>query len=507
MFPTQSLHRAVQQRPDAIYSVFGSRALSNTEVADRVSRLAGGLRALGVATGDRVALLGLNSDKYLQAMYAVPWADAVVVPVNIRWSVQEIAYSLVDAGAEVLFIDDTFLPMLPALREECPELGEVVYFGEAADAPAGTVSFDEFATRSAPVADAFRGGDALAGIFYTGGTTGFPKGVMLSHRNLIVAAYGSIASGSVRVGGQVLGRRTVVPPRRAVAVGRDQPVRRHPRHRRGLRSGRGDGADRETPDHQHAAGADDDPDARRPPRPRPARPVVSRAARLRRLPDLPGAARPGATRLPATKFVQGYGMTETAAIVSMLSDADHNDPTLARSAGRATPQATVQIVDENGEQVPTRTVGEIVVRGEHIMMGYWNKPAETADALRDGWLHTGDGGYLDERGYIFIADRIKDMIISGGENVYSTEVESAVASHPAVVQVAVIGIPDAEWGERVHAVVAVAPGATLAIDELREHCRSQIAGYKCPRSFDVVTEFPISGAGKILKRELRARYL
>ena len=127
-------------------------------------------------------------------------------------------------------------------------------------------------------------------------------------------------------------------------------------------------------------------------------------------------------------------MTETAAIVSMLSDADHDDPTLARSAGRATPQATVQIVDENGEQVPARTVGEIVVRGEHIMMGYWNKPAETADALRDGWLHTGDGGYLDERGYIFIADRIKDMIITGGENVYSTEVESAVASHPAVVR-------------------------------------------------------------------------
>ena len=167
----------------------------------------------------------------------------------------------------------------------------------------------------------------------------------------------------------------------------------------------------------------------------------------------------------------------------------------------------MQIVDENGDEVPPGTVGEIVVRGEHVMLGYWNKPEETADALRDGWMHTGDGGYMDERGYIFIADRIKDMIITGGENVYSTEVESAVASHPAVAQVAVIGVPDAEWGERVHAVVALAPDTTLTLDELREHCRSQIAGYKCPRSFDVVTEFPISGAGKILKRELRARYL
>jgi len=506
MFLTQSLHRAVQQRPDAIYSVFGSRALSNTEVADRVSRLAGGLRALGVASSDRVALLGLNSDKYLQAMYAVPWADGVVVPVNVRWSVKEIAYSLVDAGAEVLFIDDAFLPMLPALREECPELGEVVYFGEA-DTPAGTVSFDELATKSAPVADAFRGGDELAGIFYTGGTTGFPKGVMLSHRNLLVAAYGSIASGSVRVGGQVL---AAAPLFHLAALWQWSATN--------LSGG------------THVIVAGFDPVA-----------VMSLIEKhqisnmllvptmIQMLVDHPDLAQHdlscldqlvyGASpispalldrarrALPGAKFVQGYGMTETAAIISLLSDADHEDPTLARSAGRATPQALVKIVDENGEQVPARTVGEIVVRGEHIMMGYWNKPAETADALREGWLYTGDGAYLDERGYIFIADRIKDMIITGGENVFSTEVESAVASHPAVTQVAVIGIPDTNWGERVHAVVTLAPDATLTLDELREHCRSQIAGYKCPRSFDVVTEFPISGAGKILKRELRARYL
>ncbi|HEY5854312.1 MAG TPA: long-chain fatty acid--CoA ligase [Aldersonia sp.] len=506
MFLTQSLHRAVQQRPDAIYSVFGSRALSNTDVADRVSRLAGGLRALGVATGDRVALLGLNSDKYLQAMYAVPWADAVVVPVNIRWSVKEIAYSLVDSGAAVLFIDDAFLPMLPALREECPELGEVVYFGEA-DAPAGTVSFDALATKSEPAADAYRGGDALAGIFYTGGTTGFPKGVMLSHRNLIVAAYGSIASGSVQVGGQVLcaaplfhlaalwqwGATSLVGGTHVIVAGFDPAavmalIEKHQITNMLL-----------VPtmiqmvvDHPDLAQHD--------------------LSCLEQLvygasPISPALLDRARRALPTTKFVQGYGMTETGAIISMLSDADHSDPTLARSAGRATPQAIVKIVDENGDEVATRSVGEIVVRGEHIMMGYWNKPAETADALRDGWLHTGDGAYLDERGYIFIADRIKDMIISGGENVYSTEVESAVASHPAVVQVAVIGIPDAEWGERVHAVVALAPGATLAIDELRTHCRSQIAGYKCPRSLDVVTEFPISGAGKILKRELRTRFL
>jgi acyl-CoA synthetase (AMP-forming)/AMP-acid ligase II len=211
--------------------------------------------------------------------------------------------------------------------------------------------------------------------------------------------------------------------------------------------------------------------------------------------------------LPGTRFVQGYGMTETAAIVSLLDDDDHNDPTRRRSAGRAAPHASVKIVDADGNEVPRGTVGEITIAGGHVMLGYWNKPEETAAALRDGWMYTGDGGYMDERGYIFIADRIKDMIISGGENVYSTEVEGAVASHPAIAQVAVIGVPDADWGERVHAVISLVPGAELTIEELRDHCRSQIAGYKCPRSLDVVTEFPISGAGKILKRELRARYV
>jgi acyl-CoA synthetase (AMP-forming)/AMP-acid ligase II len=153
--------------------------------------------------------------------------------------------------------------------------------------------------------------------------------------------------------------------------------------------------------------------------------------------------------------------------------------------------------------VPRGTVGEIAVSGEHVMLGYWNKPEETAAAVRDGWMYTGDGGYMDENGFVFIADRIKDMIISGGENVYSAEVENVIAKHPAVAQCAVIGVPDAQWGERVHAVVGLAPGGTLEFEELREHCKKEIAGYKVPRSMEVVAEFPVSAAGKILKAELR----
>jgi acyl-CoA synthetase (AMP-forming)/AMP-acid ligase II len=179
---------------------------------------------------------------------------------------------------------------------------------------------------------------------------------------------------------------------------------------------------------------------------------------------------------------------------------------LRRSAGRAAPYARVKIVDENDGEVPRGTVGEIVAAGEHVMLGYWKQPEATAEAVRAGWMHTGDGGYMDERGYVYVVDRIKDMIISGGENVYSIEVENVVARHPAIAQVAVIGVPDEIWGERVHAVVTLAPGSALDLDELRDFCKQDIAGYKAPRSLEIVEQLPLSGAGKILKRTLRAQH-
>jgi acyl-CoA synthetase (AMP-forming)/AMP-acid ligase II len=156
--------------------------------------------------------------------------------------------------------------------------------------------------------------------------------------------------------------------------------------------------------------------------------------------------------------------------------------------------------------VPRGTVGEIVVRGGNVMLGYWNRPEETETALRGGWMHTGDGGYMDENGYVYIVDRLKDMIVSGGENVYSAEVENALAKHPAVASCAVIGVPDEQWGERVHAVVVLVDGHEPSADELRAHCKEHIASYKAPRSVEFVEELPVSGAGKILKRVLRSRH-
>jgi acyl-CoA synthetase (AMP-forming)/AMP-acid ligase II len=209
---------------------------------------------------------------------------------------------------------------------------------------------------------------------------------------------------------------------------------------------------------------------------------------------------------PSAQFAQAYGMTELSPVATLLSAANHDDPHLLRAAGRAVPHSEVRIVDGDDREVPRGTVGEVVARGDHVMLGYWNKPDETAVALRGGWMHTGDGGYMNDEGYVFIVDRVKDMIITGGENVYSAEVENALAQHPAVAACAVIGVPDPRWGERVHAVVVLRPGESVTPEELSGHCKALIANYKVPRSAEFVEALPMSGAGKVLKRELRKPY-
>jgi long-chain acyl-CoA synthetase len=212
--------------------------------------------------------------------------------------------------------------------------------------------------------------------------------------------------------------------------------------------------------------------------------------------------------LPHVQFIQAYGMTELSPIATLLHWKEHIGDGRAkgrhRAAGRATLGCEVRIVDTDDKTVACGTVGEIAVRGDNVMMGYWERPEETARAVIDGWMHTGDGGYMDADGFVYVVDRVKDMIISGGENVYSAEVENALAQHPAVAQCAVIGIPNERWGEQVHAIVVIKNGASATSDELMEFCKTLIAGYKCPRSVDVTsTPLPLSGAGKILKRELR----
>jgi long-chain acyl-CoA synthetase len=218
--------------------------------------------------------------------------------------------------------------------------------------------------------------------------------------------------------------------------------------------------------------------------------------------------RRGMTAFPGTAFIHLYGATETAPLVTSLSDeADLIDAERGRSAGQPVLGCQVEIRDDDGRPLPAGQPGEVTVRGGNVMAGYWNKPEQTAAVLRDGWYRTGDVGRLDDQGYLFLLDRSKDMMISGGENVYCTEVEEAIYTHPAVLEATVFGIPSDEWGEAVHAVVVVREGAAVTEAELIAHCRGRIAGYKVPRSVEFSREpLPKSGPGKVLKRELRAPY-
>jgi len=506
VYLTQALHRSVQQTPDRVATVFGDRVRTYAEQAERVARLAGSLRGLGVQDGERVAILGLNSDRYAELLFAVPWANGVLNPVNVRWSPAEIVYSLSESGTGILFVDDTFAPMLPALREGHPDLATVVHMGDG-ERPDGALGYEDLVSSGDAIADVRRGGDEIAGLFYTGGTTGFPKGVMISHANLMTSALGSQATCPIVVpGGQLLhaapmfhladlaawtaqsmvGGTHVIIPAFDPAVVLDT-IQTHKVTNALL-----------VPTMiqmlvDHPDLGDFDLDSVR---------IVLYGAS----PITDSLLDRAMKAFPQADFIQAYGMTELAPVATLLSPADHRAGARLRSAGRAAAHSEVRIVDEQDNEVPRGTVGEIAVRGGHVMRGYWNRPDETAEALRGGWMHTGDGAYMDDEGYIFIVDRMKDMIISGGENVYSAEVENAVARHPAVAACAVIGVPDDKWGERVHAVVVLKADTALTIEELREHTTELIAGYKAPRSLEVVDTLPMSGAGKILKSELRARH-
>ena len=509
MYLTQSLHRSLQQTPDAPITVFQGRQRSVAQFGERVARFAGALRQLGVSPGDRVGMLSLNSDWYLEYYLATYWAGGAVNPINIRWSAQEIAYSLDDCATRILLVDDSFLPMADELRRLSPTLQTVIHMGNGA-APAGTLSYEALVAETAPVADALRGGEDLAGVYYTGGTTGAPKGVMLSHRNLYLNSMAIVAEGVVQRGciglhaapmfhladGAFMnamlhvGATHVMVPRfdplavmQAIAAAQVsdallvptmvQMLVDHP----------------ELPQHDMRSltgvlyGASPIGEG-----------LLDRAMRA----------------LPSAGFTQLYGMTELSPVATILTREMHTEAGRSkgrhRGAGRAALSCEVRVVDPDDQEVPRGDVGEVVVRGPGVMMGYWNKPAETEAALRGGWMHTGDGGRMDDDGYLYIVDRMKDMIVTGGENVYSVESESALATHPAVAVCAIIGVPSAQWGEAVHAFVVLKPGHSATADELIAHARSRIAAYKCPRTIDFIEAMPLSGAGKVLKTTLRAPF-
>jgi long-chain acyl-CoA synthetase len=482
------LARAMRVAPAQVAVRCGEVELSYAQTWERCRRLVGALRGLGIGEGERVAVVGANCHRYLELYQAVPGAGMVLVPLNQRHTAAELRYALEDSCARVLFAG-------PGVDVAAASIEHVF------DLDAG---YEELIA-SAPLADfpADLSGETLAGLFYTGGTTGAAKGVMLTHRNLVANAlhfqacwsFGRDtrwlivaplfhAAGSIAVLSVVwnAGEQIVLPvfePGAALDL-----VERHrvtatlvvPTMLAALT------------DEQHARSRD--------------------ISTLRRIshggaPIATETLRKAHLAFPDAELLHIYGATETSPIATLLKGEERLlDVPQARSCGQPAVGVEVLILDANGAQAAPGSVGEVVVRGDNVMAGYWNKPEQTAAALVGGWYHTGDLGYLDECAFLYLVDRAKDMIVTGGENVYSTEVEEALFRHPAVAEAAVFGIPDARWGEAVHAVVVAR--AAVSCEDLRAHCRSLIGGYKVPKTIELRSEpLPKSGAGKVLKRELR----
>ncbi|TMJ26930.1 MAG: long-chain fatty acid--CoA ligase [Alphaproteobacteria bacterium] len=506
---TQGLRRALQTRPAAPSTAFGTRRRTWEQTADRVARVAGALAALGIKRGDRVAILALNSDRYFELMYALPWIGAVMVPLNTRLAAPEIEYILEDSGAVGLFIDAAMAHHLSALEGRMAAVREVIWLDDISS-PDGMLHYEDL-TAYDMADDLGAANDETAGLFYTGGTTGRSKGVMLSHANLVVNAMNAVAGmgfdsdtayihsgamfhladGASTFGVTLVGGRHAFVPRfepvevlqtiagEKVTHAQFVPTMinmmvNHPRF-----------------------GEFD---------------ISTLKLVLYGASPMPeGVLRKAIEVMAHVGMIHGYGMTEAAPIVTLLPAryTTLSGPYAGRlkSCGQAALTCEVKVVDANREEVPRGTAGELAIRGPNIMKGYWNKPDETAAVLENGWYYSGDGATMDKEGFVFIVDRLKDMIITGGENVYSAEVENAISLIPGVGEVAVIGVPDERWGERVHAIIVPKPGTNLTADLVLAHCREQIAGYKCPRSVDFRNEpLPLSGAGKVLKRELREPY-
>ena len=501
---TLSVHRFAQATPHAVVTRCQDRTRTFSELKDRVARLASGLRGLGIGRGDRVALVGQNSDRYLEALLAVAWLGATFVPLNTRLSVGELADAIDDAGAVAVMLGEAFLPVTERVRATCCSVRHVISMGES-DAGEGLMRVESLIGDAAPVEDVFCSGSDPAAFFYTGGTTGRSKGVVLTHRNLLTSALGTLASGPFftadgatlhvaplfHLAGVWPWLSQLLVGGRHVVLGAFDPA-----------------AVVAAIDEQRITEVLLVPTM-----------IQTLAAHLERtssrLPSLrhllyAGSAIPETvmgrieTLLPHVGLVQGYGMTELAPVATLLLPHEHTG-SRRRSAGRAAPHSLVKIADAEDRELPRGQVGQILVRGDQIMDGYWRQPDLTASTLACGWMHTGDAGFMDDDGFVHVCDRMKDMIISGGENVYSAEVENILALHPAVLACAVIGAPDPKWGERVHAVLVLKPGATLSLEELRKHVSTRIARYKAPGSMEVVLSLPVSSAGKVLKRELRAR--
>jgi len=487
MIYSHSLGRAARFYPEQIAVAADGRRSTFRELHHRVGGLAAALSKNGFKAGDRLAILLPNEPDYLEWIYACAWLGVIVVPLNIRLSVTEIDHILADAAPRGLISHSSLA--VPTVQPSF----QLVADQATVDVPANT--YPE------PIYDP----DALLVLIYTSGTTGRPKGAMLSHASILA----SVNNGNYWMPYDEGGIYLHAAPLFHIA---DFPV---------IFAAPAFGACQVTISKFSPQSFCEIVERERVTRTVLVPTMINMLTQfadagkynltsLAQLgyggsPMAPELIRRTRELLPGAKLVQVYGLTETGFLTG-LRDAEHTKDRLM-SCGRTCPGIDVRVLNESGKEVETGQSGELVARGANIMRGYWNNPEETEHAFRDGAFHTGDVGYQDAAGYFYILDRLKDMIVTGGENVYSGEVEAVIYQHPAVSEAAVFGIPDPQWGELVMAAVRLKPGQTLTANELIAHCRRSLGSYKIPRRVEFwETELPKSGTGKILKRTLRERY-
>jgi long-chain acyl-CoA synthetase len=474
-----------KRHPEFPMTWYQGRVRTYAELDASTSALAGGLAGeLGIEPGDRVAILDKNCDDYIELLFALDKAGAIAVPVNWRLTAHEVAQVVGDADPAVLVVGEEFRAAADQVR--CRVMG----FGELPRGGEDPHRDDE---------------DAVTWQLYTSGTTGLPKGAMLTNRNLmgLVGPLGfecpeiketapvlvamplyhiggcGWALAALTYGATAIVVRDIVPPEllRVLVEQRVASAFLVPAVLLFMAQvpGIGDADFSELKNIAYGASP------------------ISQDLLRRSIDTF------------KCRFTQLYGLTETTGAITALRHEDHVGERLL-SCGRPGFGSEIKIVDPLDVEVPRGEIGEIVYRGVGIMAGYWRRPEDTDASIRDGWFHTGDAGSMDQDGFVYVRDRIKDMIVSGGENIYPAELESVLSDHPAVADVAVIGVPDETWGETVKAIVVRRPGAELSEEELIDWSRTRLAGYKRPRSVDFTAAIPRNPSGKIMKRELRQPY-